>query len=126
MWEHTLSQKFYPPLTSVLLTLHVATGDHVIIRSTWGECKVQSVLLRRRCSLEGKIWYLDKCNFITENQVEQVFTCRASLLGEPMFEVKYDDTKRRGKRKAKQRLKEKLSATLAENSSMELTAGLRH
>jgi hypothetical protein len=66
----------------------------VIIRRAWGECKVKYVLLRRRCSLEGKIWWLDKCNFITENQVEQVFTSRDSLLGEPMFKVEYDDTKK--------------------------------
>jgi hypothetical protein len=59
-----------------------------------GECKVKSVLLMRRCSLEGKIWWLDKCNFIRENQVEQVFTSRASLLGEPMFKVENDDTKK--------------------------------
>jgi hypothetical protein len=44
--------------------------------------------------LKGKIWWLDKCNFITENQVEQVFTSRDSLLGEPMFKVEYDDKKR--------------------------------
>jgi hypothetical protein len=48
------------------------------------------------------------------------------LLGEPMLKVKYDDTKRRCKRKTKQRQKEKLSAALAENSSTELTAMLRH
>jgi hypothetical protein len=70
----------------------VATGGRVIIRRAWGECKVKSVLLRRRCSLEGKIWWLDKCNFVTENQVEQVFTSRDSLLGEPTFKVEYDDT----------------------------------
>jgi hypothetical protein len=97
----------------------------VIIRREWGECKVKSVLLRRRCSLEGKIWCLDKCNFVIENQVEQVFTSRDSLLGEPMFKVEYDDTKRRYKRKMKLRQKEKLSTALAENSSMELTAGLK-
>jgi hypothetical protein len=34
--------------------------------------------------LEDKIWWLDKYNFITENQVEQVFTSRESLLSEPM------------------------------------------
>jgi hypothetical protein len=67
----------------------------VIIKRVWGECKVKYVLLRRKCSLEGKIWCLDKCNFITENQVEQVFTNRNSLPGEPMFKVEYDDTKRR-------------------------------
>jgi hypothetical protein len=44
--------------------------------------------------LKGKIWWLDKCNFVTENQVEQVFTSRDSLLGEPMFKVEYDDKKR--------------------------------
>jgi hypothetical protein len=44
--------------------------------------------------LEGKIWWLDKCNFVTENQVEQVFTSRDSLLGEPIFKVEYDDTKK--------------------------------
>jgi hypothetical protein len=98
----------------------------VIIRRERGECKVKYVLLRRRCSLEGKIWCLDKCNFVIENQVEQVFTSRDSLLGEPMFKVEYDDTKRRYKRKMKLRQKEKLSTALAENSSMELTAGLRH
>jgi ABC-type methionine transport system ATPase subunit len=98
----------------------------VIIRRAWGKCKVKSVLLRRRCSLEGKIWYLDKGNIITESQVEQVFTSRDSLLGKPLFKVEYDDTKRRYKRKVKQRQKEKLNATLAENSSTELTAGLRH
>jgi hypothetical protein len=43
-----------------------------------------------------------------------------------MFKVEYVDTKRRCKRKMKQRQKEKLRATLAENSSTELTAGLRH
>jgi hypothetical protein len=106
--------------------LQVTTDGHVIIRRVWGECKVKSVLLRRRCSLEGKIWCLDKCNFVIENQVEQVFTCRDLLLGEPMFKVEYDDTKRRCKRKIKQRQKEKLSASLAKNSSTELTAGLRH
>jgi hypothetical protein len=90
----------------------------VIIRRAWGGCKVKSVLLRRRCSLEGKIWWLGKCNFETENQVEQVFTCRDSLLGEPVFKVEYDYTKkRRCKRKTKQRQKEKPSAALAENSS---------
>jgi hypothetical protein len=52
--------------------------------------------------LEGKIWWLDKCNFITENQVEHVFTSRDSLLGEPIFKVEYDDKKRRCKRKMKQ------------------------
>jgi hypothetical protein len=98
----------------------------VIIRRAWGECMVKSVLLRRRCSLDGKIWCLDKCNFIIENQVEQVFTSRDSLQGELMFKVEYSDTKKRCKRKMKQRQKEKLSATLAENSSTELTAGLRH
>jgi hypothetical protein len=92
----------------------VATGGHVIIRRAWDECNVKYVLLRRRCSLEGKIWCLDKCNFVIENQVEHVFTSRDSLLGEPMFQVFYDDTKRRCKRKMKQRQKEKLSAALAE------------
>jgi hypothetical protein len=76
--------------------------------------------------LEGKIWCLDKWNLIIDNQVEQVFTSRDSLLGEPMFKVEYDDTKRRCKRKMKQGQKEKPSATLAENSSTELTVGLRH
>jgi hypothetical protein len=93
-WEHTLSQVSYPALMSVLLTLQVATSGCVIIRRAWGECKVKFVLLRRRCSLEGKIWWLDKCNFIIENQVEQVFTSRDSLLGEPMFKVEYDDAKK--------------------------------
>jgi hypothetical protein len=111
---------------SVLLTLQVATGDRVIIRRAWGECKVKYVLLRRSYSLEGKIWCLDKCNFIIENKVEQVFTSRDSLLSEPMFKVEHDDTKKRCKMKIKQRHKEKLSVTLAENSSMVLTAGLRH
>jgi hypothetical protein len=110
---------------SVQLTLQVATGGRVIIRRALGECKVKSILLRRRCSSEGKIWCLDKCNFIIENQVEQVFTSRDSLLGEPMFKVEYGVTKRRRKRKIKQRQKEKLSAALAKNSSMELAAGLR-
>jgi hypothetical protein len=73
----------------------------VIIRRAWGGCKVKSVLLRRRCSLEGKIWWLGKCNFETENQVEQVFTCRDSLLGEPVFKVEYDYTKK-GDAKGKQ------------------------
>jgi hypothetical protein len=104
----------------------MATSGRVIIRRVWGESKVKSILLRRRCSLEGKIWCLDKCKFIIENQVEQVFTSRDSLLGDPMFKVEYDDTKKRCKRKMKQRQKEKLSVALAENSSTELTAGLRH
>jgi hypothetical protein len=43
-----------------------------------------------------------------------------------MFKVEYYDTKRRCKRKMKQRQKEKLSATLAENSSTELTAGPKY
>jgi hypothetical protein len=77
----------------------VATGGRVIIRRAWGECKVKSVLLRRRCSLEGKTWWLGKCNFVTENQVEQVFTSRDSLLGEPMFKVEYDDTKKEMQKK---------------------------
>jgi hypothetical protein len=111
---------------SALLTLEVATSGYVIIRRVWGECKVKSILLRRRCSMEGKIWWLFKCNFIIENQVEQVFTSRDSLLGERKFKVEYDDTKRRCKRKLKQRQKEILSAALAENSSTKLTAGLRH
>jgi hypothetical protein len=106
--------------------MYVETGGRVIIKRVWGECKVKYVLLRRRCSLEGKIWCLNKCNFIIENQVEQVFRSRDSLLGEPMFKVEYYDTKRRCKRKMKQRQKEKLSATLAENSSTELTAGLKY
>jgi hypothetical protein len=93
-WENTLSQASYPTLMSVLLTLQVATGGHVIIRRVWGECKVKSILLRRWCSLEGKIWWLDKCNFVTKNQVEQVFTSRDSLLDEQMFKVKYNDTKK--------------------------------
>jgi hypothetical protein len=76
--------------------------------------------------LEGKIWWLDKCNFITENQVEHVFTSRDSLLGEPIFKLEYDDKKRRCKRKMKQGQKEKFSTALAESSSTELTAGLRH
>jgi hypothetical protein len=91
----------YPALTSVLRTLQVATSGCVIIRRAWGECKVKSILLRRRCSLKGKIWCLDKYNFIIENQVEQMFTSRDSLLGEPMFKVEYDDIKRRYKRKTK-------------------------
>jgi hypothetical protein len=33
----------------------VATGGRVIIRRAWGECMVKSILLRRRCSLEGKL-----------------------------------------------------------------------
>jgi hypothetical protein len=86
---------------SVLLTLHVATDGRVIIRRVLGECKVKSLLLKRRCNVEGKIWWLDKCNFITENLVEQVFISRDSLLGEPMFKVEYDDTKRRCRRKMK-------------------------
>jgi hypothetical protein len=86
---------------SVLLILQVATGGRVIIKRAWGECKIKCVLLRRRCSLEGKIWCLDKCNFVIENQVEQVFTSRDSLLGEPMSKVEYDDKKRRCKRKMK-------------------------
>jgi hypothetical protein len=104
----------------------VATGGHVIIRRAWGECKAKSVLLMRRCSMEGKIWCLDKCNFVIENQVQQVFTSRDTLLGVPLFKVEYDDTERRCTRKKKQRQKEKLSAVLAENSSTELTVGLRH
>jgi hypothetical protein len=28
LWDHTLSQASYPTLTSVLLTLQVATGGH--------------------------------------------------------------------------------------------------
>jgi hypothetical protein len=79
---------------SVLLILQVATGGRVIIRRVWSECKIKSVLLRRRCSLEGKIWCLDKCNFVIENQVEQVFTSRVLLLGEPMLKVEYVDTKK--------------------------------
>jgi hypothetical protein len=59
-WKHTLSQVSYLDRTSVLLTLHVAIGGHVRTRIAWGECKVKSVLLRRRCSLEGKIWWLNK------------------------------------------------------------------
>jgi hypothetical protein len=43
-----------------------------------------------------------------------------------MFKVKYDDTKRRCKRKIKQRQKEKLIAALEENSLTEITVGLRH
>jgi hypothetical protein len=35
-------------------------------RRAWGECKVKSVLLMRRSSLESKIWWLNKCNFMTE------------------------------------------------------------
>jgi hypothetical protein len=101
----------------------VATaGGCVIIRRASGECKVKSVLLRRRCSLEGKIWCLDKCNFVIEIQVEQVFTSRNLLPGEPMSKAKYDGIKR----KTKQRQKEKLNVALAENSSTEITAGLRH
>jgi hypothetical protein len=65
----------------------------VINKRAWGECKVKSILLRRRCRLEGKIWWLDKCNIVTENQVEQVFISRDSLLGEPMFKVEYDYTR---------------------------------
>jgi hypothetical protein len=116
----------YLALMSVLLTLQVTIGGLVIIKRAWGECKVKSVQLRRRCSLEVKIWCLDKCNIIIENQVKQVFISRESLLGEPMFKVEYDDIKRRCKRKMKQRQKEKLSVALAENSSTELTTGLRH
>jgi hypothetical protein len=46
----------------------VATGGRVIIRRAWSEYKVKSILLRRY-SLKGKIWCLDKCNFVIENQV---------------------------------------------------------
>jgi hypothetical protein len=59
-WKHTLSQASYPTLTSVLLTLQVAICGHVRTRRVWGGCKVKLVLLRRRCSLEGKIWWLNK------------------------------------------------------------------
>jgi hypothetical protein len=59
-WKHTRSQASYPALTSVLLTLQVEIGVHVRTRRAWGEYKVKSVLLRRMCSLEGKIWWLNK------------------------------------------------------------------
>jgi hypothetical protein len=66
-WKHTLSQASYPALTSVLLTLQVTIDVQVRTKREWGECKVKCVLLRRRCSLEGKIWWLNKCNFVKEN-----------------------------------------------------------
>jgi hypothetical protein len=28
------------------------------IKRVWGDCKIKPVLLKRRCSLEGKIWWL--------------------------------------------------------------------
>jgi hypothetical protein len=34
--------------------------DSVRTRRVWGECKVKLVLLRRRCRLQGKIWWLNK------------------------------------------------------------------
>jgi hypothetical protein len=49
-----------------------------------GECKVKSVLLRRSCSLEGKIWWLNKCNFVTELPSWTSVQSRNSLLGEQM------------------------------------------
>jgi hypothetical protein len=44
----------------VLLTLQVTIDGCVRTRRAWGECKVKSVLLKRSCSLEGKIWWLNK------------------------------------------------------------------
>jgi hypothetical protein len=99
---------------SVLLTLQVALGARVIIRRVWGEYKVKSVQFRRRCSLEGKIWWLDKCNFVTENKVEQVFRSRDSLLGEPMFKVKYDDTKKDMQKKNETKAQRKTQRSTSE------------
>jgi hypothetical protein len=113
-WKHTLSQASYPTLMRVLLTLQVAIGARVRTRRAWGECKVKYVLLRRRCSLEGKIWWLNKCNFMTEKPSGTSVQSRNSLLGEQMFKVEYDDTKRRCRRKSKQRQNEELGATLEE------------
>jgi hypothetical protein len=56
--KHTLSQASYLALMSVL-TLHVEIGGHVRTKREWCECKVKHVLLKRRCSLEGKIWWLN-------------------------------------------------------------------
>jgi hypothetical protein len=65
----TVSQASYPTLPSVLLTLQVAIGGCVRTRRVWGEYKVKSDLLRRRCSSEGKIWWLNKCNFMIEKPI---------------------------------------------------------
>jgi hypothetical protein len=64
--EHTLPQASYPALMSVLLTLQVTIGGRVRTRRAWGEFKVKSALLRRRCNMDDKIWWLNKCNFVTE------------------------------------------------------------
>jgi hypothetical protein len=56
-WKHTLSEASYPAFTNVLLTLQVAIGGRVRTQRAWVECKAKSVLLGRRCSLEGKIWW---------------------------------------------------------------------
>jgi hypothetical protein len=101
----------------------VATGGCVIIRRAWGECKVKSILLRGRCSLEGKIWWLDKCDFITENQVKQVFTSRDSLLGEPIFKVEYDDTKKKEMQKENET---KAERKIQRNTSRKLFNGDHH
>jgi hypothetical protein len=82
-----LSQASYPALMSVLLTLQVAIGGRVRTRRVWSEYKVKSVLLRRRCSLESKIWWLNKCNFMTEKPSLTSVQSTNSLLGEQMFKV---------------------------------------
>jgi hypothetical protein len=49
--DHTLSQASYPALTSILLTLQVATGGCKGNQGAWGDCKVNL-----RYSREGVAW----------------------------------------------------------------------
>jgi hypothetical protein len=49
--EVTLSQESYPTLTSVLLTLQVATSGYVITSQASNDCKVLPVRLKKKAEL---------------------------------------------------------------------------
>jgi hypothetical protein len=65
-------------------------------------------------------------NFITENQVEQVFTSRDLLLGEPMFKVEYDDIKKEMQKENETRVEKKTQRNTSGKLFSRAHCGLRH
>jgi hypothetical protein len=55
-WKHGLSQASYPAIMSVHCRWQSVPGMRT--RRVLGDYKVKHVLVNRRCSLEGKIWWL--------------------------------------------------------------------
>jgi hypothetical protein len=67
----TLSQASYPALFYLHHRWKLVVG--MITSRMWGDYKVKPVLLKRRCSLEGNIWWPNNATSQQKNNVEQVF-----------------------------------------------------